>query len=119
MPRARSRPGAFICGDAVGTVGWREPCGKGLASRLGGTLPSLAAPQQDVVWSGLGGVREGSLLLQLGVGGGERHTGPWAKPWFLEDSVSGSLPCFVSAPGGALDKSPGTFSPGGEKTRRP
>ena len=50
---------------------------------------------------------EGSLFILLGVGGGERHTGPWAKPWFLEDPVSGSLPCFVSALGRALDNSAG------------
>ena len=119
MPRARSRPWAFICWDAVGTVGWREPCRKGLALRLGGTPLPWRRPNRmwyGQAWAGWG---EGSLLIQLGVGGGERHTGPWGKPWFLEDSVSGSLPCFVSALGGALDNSPGTFSTGGEKTGRP
>lgn len=75
MPRARSRPWAFICGDAVGAVGWREPCGKGLASRPGGTpLPSLAGPQQDVVWSGPGWVGRGEPVHPAGSRGwGEAH----------------------------------------------
>lgn len=111
MPRAPPALGA-ICGDSVGAVGWR-------GAMRGKVLPALHAwegllfllwlgAQQDVVWSGLGRVgEEGSLFIQLGVGGGERHTGPWAKPWFLEDPVSGSLPCFVSALSRALDNSAG------------
>lgn len=100
MPRARSRPWAFICGDAVGAVGWREPCGKGLASLTPGRDSSSFSGGAPTgcgrVRSGRGGERRAcSSSWESGVGRGTRapgrNRGFW-KTQCLDLSSASSLP---------------------------